>query len=67
MNILIPKMTRTLIECFYELDLEKRKALFDKAMSNVIKHLVPIRPDRSFKRREPSRKNKYPGNKKRSM
>jgi hypothetical protein len=28
-NILISKMTRTLIECFYEDDLEKRTLLFD--------------------------------------
>lgn len=67
MNILISKMTRTLIECFYEDDLEKRTILFNKAMNNITKNLVPIRPDRSFSRREPSRKNKYPTNKKRSL
>lgn len=67
MNILIPKMTRTLIECFYEDDVKIRTMLFDKALKNITKNLVPIRPDRSFPRREPSRKNKYPGNKKRSM
>lgn len=67
MNILISKMTRTLIECFYEDDPKKRTILFDKAMSNITKNLVPIRPDRSFPRREPSRKNKYPVNKKRSL
>ena len=67
MNILISKMTRTLIECFYEDDLEERIRLFDKAMENITKNLVPIRPGRSFMRREPSRKNKYPVNKKRSL
>lgn len=67
MNILIPKMTRTLIECFYEEDPKKRVILYDKAMTNITKNLVPIRPDRSFPRREPSRKNKYPVNKKRSV
>ena len=67
MNILISKMTRTLIECFYEDNPEKRTRLFDKAMKNILRNLVPIRPDRSFPRREPSRKNKYPVNKKRSM
>ncbi|SMD17140.1 hypothetical protein SAMN04488500_1481, partial [Sporomusa malonica] len=66
-NILISKMTQTLIECFYEDDLEKRMSLFDKAMKNITKNLVPIRPNRSFPRREPSRKNKYPVNKKRSL
>lgn len=65
MNILIAKMTRTLIEYLYEDDPKKRTILFDKAMSNITKNLVPIRPDRSFPRREPSRKNKYPVNKKR--
>jgi len=45
MNILISKMTQTLIECFYEDNLEKRLRLFDKAMENIIRNLVPIRPD----------------------
>ncbi|WP_094607259.1 IS4 family transposase ISPa45 [Sporomusa silvacetica DSM 10669] len=67
MNILISKMTKTLIECFYEDDPKKRTILFDKTMSNITKNLVPVRPDRSFPRREPSRKNKYPINKKRSV
>jgi uncharacterized protein YkvS len=67
MNILIAKMTQTLIECFYEDNLEKRTILFDKAMKNITRNLVPIRPNRSFPRREPSRKNKYPVNKKRSV
>ena len=67
MNILIAKMTRTLIECFYEDDLEKRAVLFDRSMKIVTKNLVPIRPNRNFPRREPSRKNKYPVNKKRSV
>jgi hypothetical protein len=67
MNILISKMTQTLIECFYEDNLKKRTKLFNKAMKNITRNLVPIRPDRSFPRKEPSRKNKYPINKKRSM
>ena len=66
-NILIPKMTRTLIECFCEDNPEIRNRLFNKAMNNIMKNLVPIRPGRSFPRREPSRKTKYPTNKKRSM
>ena len=65
MNILIPKMTKVLIKCFYAENLERRNKLFDKAMSNITKNLVPIRPGRNFPRREPSRKNKYPLNKKR--
>jgi len=67
MSILIAKMIRTLILCFYEDDLENRTILFDKAMMQITKNLIPIRPDRSFPRREPSRKNKYPVNKKRSV
>jgi hypothetical protein len=67
MNILIAKMTKTVIECFYEDDHEKRTIIFDKAMNNITRNLVPIRPNRSFPRREPSRKNKYPVNKKRSV
>lgn len=67
MNILISKMTRTLIECFYEDDLEKRSKLFDKTIENITKNLIPVRPDRSFPRKQPSRKNKYPGNSKRSL
>lgn len=66
-NILISKMTRILIECFYEDDLKKRTKLFNKAMGHIIKNLVPIRPDRSFPRVAPSRKNKFSNNKKRSM
>jgi hypothetical protein len=67
MNILISKMTRTLIECFYEVDLAKRTMLFDKAIENISKNLVPVRPGRSFPRKQPSRKNKYPGNRKLSL
>ena len=67
MNILISKMTKTLIECFYEDNTKKRSILFDKAMKNITKNLIPIRPNRTFPRREPSRKNKYPVNKKRSV
>jgi len=66
MNILIPKITRILIQCFCEDNPEIRTKLFDKAMNNIVKNLVPIRPNRSFPRRAPSRKNKYPVNKKRS-
>ena len=34
MNILIPKITKVLIKCFYEENLERRNKLFDKAMSD---------------------------------
>jgi hypothetical protein len=67
MNILISKMTRILIKCLYEDNQEKRAQLFDKAMTKITKNLVPIRINRSFPRREPSRKTKYPANKKRSV
>ena len=65
MNILIPKMTEVLIKCFYEENRERRNELFDKAVNNITKNLVLIQPGRHFPRREPSRKNKYPLNKKR--
>jgi hypothetical protein len=67
MNVLISKMTKTMIRCLYEDNLEKRNVLFDKAMQIIVRNLVPIRPDRSFPRKEPSRKTKYPVNKKRSL
>ncbi len=65
MNILIPKMTKVLINCFYEENRERRNELFDKAVNNITQNLVPIRLGRNFPRREFSRKNKYPLNKKR--
>ncbi|MBN4050714.1 MAG: hypothetical protein COA82_11235 [Alkaliphilus sp.] len=49
-ELLIPKMNRILIDCFYENDIIKRNMLFDKAMKNITKNLVPIRPDRSLLR-----------------
>ena len=39
MSILIVKMTRTLILCFYEDDFENRTILFDKAMMQIKKIL----------------------------
>ena len=65
MNILIPKMTRILIECLYEV--KKRTNLFDKAMKYITKNIVPIRLGRSFPRKESSRKNKFPVNRKRLL
>ncbi|MGI6427297.1 MAG: hypothetical protein ACOX0L_06855 [Natronincolaceae bacterium] len=42
MNMLIPKTTKVLINCFYEENPGRRNKLFDKAMSNITKNLVPI-------------------------
>lgn len=67
MNILISKMTKTIIKSLLEDDKDKRQILFNKAMEGITKNLVPIRPDRHFSRKEPSRRNKYPTNKKRSL
>jgi len=67
MNILISKATKMLIECFCEDSAEKRGEMYEKTMSMILKNFVPIQPNRSFPRREPSRKNKFPTNKKRSM
>lgn len=67
MNILVGKMTKTLIRSLLEDDSHKRQMLFDKAMESITKNLVPIRPDRHFSRKEPSRKKKYPANKRRAL
>jgi len=67
MNILIPKIWGILIECLLIDNEKKRIKIFDNAMSIIIKNLVPIRPNRSFPRKGPSRKNKYPQNRKWSM
>ena len=67
MNILIPKIRNVLIKCLLTDDLSMRNKIFDEAMSIITKNLVPIRPNRNFSRKEPSRKNKYPVNRKRSM
>jgi hypothetical protein len=67
MNILVPKIRKILIECLLTDDDNNRIKIFENAMSIIIKNLVPIRPNRNFPRKEPSRKNKYPQNRKRSM
>lgn len=66
-NMLIAKMTKTLIQSLLEDDSYKRQLLFNKAMEGVTKNLVPIRPGRHFPRKEPSRKSKHPVNRKRSL
>lgn len=67
MNILIPKIRQVLIKSLLTYDVTLRNKIFDEAMNVITKNLVPIRPNRSFPRKEPSRKNKYPSNRKRSM
>lgn len=67
MNILIPKIRNILIKCLLTEDKKTRDKIFDEAMSKITKNLIPIRPNRCFPRKEPSRKNKYPTNRKRSM
>ncbi|MBS3977047.1 MAG: transposase [Syntrophomonadaceae bacterium] len=67
MNILIPHIRQILIKCLLTDDVNIRKNTFDDAMSVITKNLIPVRPNRSFSRKEPSRKNKFPLNRKRSM
>jgi hypothetical protein len=67
MNILISKIRQILIKCLLTDDTIMRNKIFDQAMSSITKNLVPIRPNRSFPRKEPSRKNKYSLNRKCSM
>lgn len=66
-NILIGKIRPVLIESLLTDNLKKRAKIYDKAMKTIIKNLIPVRPNRSFSRKEPPRKNKYSFNKKNNM
>lgn len=63
----ILRITHILIESFYEVDLEKWNKLLNKTMKKITRNLVPIRPDRNFPRRGPSKKKKFPSNKSHSV
>lgn len=65
-NILIAKMMPLLVAALAEDNPKKQARKYNKAMSAILRNLIPIRPNRSFPRREPSRKNKFPINKKRN-
>jgi len=67
MNILIGKMVPMLAKSLCEENHERRGELYTKTMAEITKNLVPIRPGRHFKRREPSRKNKFPYTRKRAL
>lgn len=67
MNIFIGKMIPMLISALLEENSAKRGKLYIKVMKSVERNIVPIRPDRSFPRREPSRKTKYPYTRRRSL
>lgn len=67
MNILIGKMIPVLVKSLCEENHERRGELYNKTMLQITKNLVPIRPDRHFPRREPSRKNKFPYTRKRAL
>ena len=60
MNILIGKMIPLLVKSLCEENHERRGELYQKTMLEITKNLVPVRPDRHFSRKEPSRKNKFP-------
>ena len=67
MNILIGKMIPMLVKSLCIEDHDRRGELYKKTMLEITKNLVPIRPDRKFTRQEPSRKNKFPYTRKRSV
>jgi len=60
---MIPMLVKSLCEENHEL----RDELYAKTMAEITRNLVPIRPDRHFPRREPSRKNKFPFTRKRPL
>jgi len=66
-NIFVGKMIPMLVCVFLEEDSDKRGKLYVKVMKSIEKNIVPIRPDRSFPRREPSRKTKYPYTRRRAL
>ena len=67
MNIFIGKMIPMLVCVFLEEDSDKRGKMYVKVMKSIEKNIVPIRPERSFPRREPSRKTKYPYTRRRAL
>ena len=67
MNILIGKMIPMLVKSLCVENHEQRGELYNKTMLEITRNLVPIRHGRQFNRREPSRKNKYPYTRKRSL
>ncbi len=67
MNIFIGKMIPMLISALLEENSAKRGKLYTKVMESIERNIVPVRPDRSFPRREPSRKTKYPYTRRRAL
>ena len=67
MNIFIGKMIPMLVCVFLEEDSDKSGKMYVKVMKSIEKNIVPIRPDRNFPRREPSRKTKYPYTRRRAL
>ena len=55
-----------LILILLEEDNKKRDKLMEELENKVLKHIVPIRPDRNYYR-EKDKKNKYPINKRKTF
>ena len=54
-TILIAKIRPVLLESLFAESIIKRARLYNKAMTQITRNLVPTRPDRSYPRIEPSR------------
>lgn len=67
MNIFIGKMIPMLVSVLLEENSSKRGRQYEKLIKDIAKNVVPVRPGRSFPRREPSRKTKYPFTRRRAL
>jgi len=65
-NMAIGYIKRYMIIIFLEEDLEKRKELYHVLHEKILKHIVPIRPDRKYARNKVTR-NKHHINKRNSF
>lgn len=62
MNIFVGKMIPTLISILLEENPQKRSDSYQNVINQIKRNVVAIRPNRTFKRKEPSRKCKFPQN-----
>jgi hypothetical protein len=62
MNIFVGKMIPVLISVLLEENPQKRSDGYQNIINQIKRNIIAIRPNRSFKRKEPSRKCKFPQN-----